>query len=188
MTNRPESNPLAHDFEDSVGYWICRASRAFERAMNDELAPRGITFRQAQVLWMLAHEGSLSQTDLAERMRIEPPTLVGILDRMEREGWIRREGDANDRRRKFITPLPKAKPVWTKIIDCSDRVRARGNQGLDPEDQQLLKRLLGRIVENLSEDKSEAVDCLRQSEGTSGALSAPPQTERIGSSNVARPD
>ncbi len=150
---KPEVNRLLpYDFEDSVGYWICRASRAFERAMNDELAPRGITFRQAQVLWLLVHEGSLSQTDLAERMRIEPPTLVGILDRMEREGWIRRESDDQDRRRKFISPLPKAKPVWSKIIACSDRVRARGNEGLSPEEQQLLKRLLGCILDNLSDE------------------------------------
>ena len=92
-------------------------------------------------------------------MRIEPPTLVGILDRMEREGWIRRESDDQDRRRKFISPLPKAKPVWTKIIACSDRVRARGNEGLSIEDQQLLKSLLGRIVENLSVDKLEFASC-----------------------------
>jgi MarR family transcriptional regulator for hemolysin len=155
---KPEENRLLpYDFEDSVGYWICRASRAFERAMNDELAPRGITYRQAQVLWLLVHEGSLSQTDLAERMRIEPPTLVGILDRMEREGWIRRESDDQDRRRKFVSPLPKAKPVWSKIIACSDRVRDRGNEGLSQEDQQLLKRLLGRILDNLSDAGSTAL-------------------------------
>jgi MarR family transcriptional regulator for hemolysin len=159
MRKLDENSLEPHDFEDGVGYWICRASRAFERAMNDELAPRGITYRQAQVLWLLAHEGSLSQTELAERMRIEPPTLVGILDRMEREGWIRREGDANDRRRKFVAPLAKAKPVWTKIIACSDKVRSRGNEGLNAEDRELLKRLLGRIVENLSVDKSGADDC-----------------------------
>ncbi len=90
---------LAHDFEGYVGYWICMASRAFERAMNEELAPSGITYRQCQVLAWLAIDGNLSQTDLAERMRIEPPTLVGILDRMEREGWVRRESDTSDRRK-----------------------------------------------------------------------------------------
>ena len=33
-------------------------------------------------------EGELSQTELAAKMMVEPPTLVGILDRMERDGWI----------------------------------------------------------------------------------------------------
>jgi MarR family transcriptional regulator for hemolysin len=156
MAKSDVNNPIARELEDSVGYWICCASRAFERAMNDELAPRGITFRQAQVLWLLAHEGSLSQTELAEKMRIEPPTLVGILDRMEREGWIRRDGDVTDRRRKIISPLPKAKPVWNKIMACSERVRARGNQGVSEEEQQFLKRLLAHIVENLPAAKASA--------------------------------
>jgi MarR family transcriptional regulator for hemolysin len=156
MKKAAENSLPVHDFENSVGYWICMASRAFERAMNDELAPRGITYRQAQVLWLLAHEGSLSQTDLAERMRIEPPTLVGILDRMEREGWIRRESDEQDRRRKLISAQAKARPVWSKIIECCNDIREQGNKGLDGEEQQLLKSLLGRIVENLSPTKSTA--------------------------------
>jgi MarR family transcriptional regulator for hemolysin len=156
MSKAEDDKLPTHNFEDSVGYWICMASRAFEREMNDELAPRGITYRQAQVLWLLALEGSLSQTDLAERMRIEPPTLVGILDRMQREGWIRRESDADDRRRKLITPLAKAQPVWSQIIDCSNKVRARGNQGLSLEEQQLVKSVLGRIVNNLSPDNKPA--------------------------------
>lgn len=151
-----------HDFENSVGYWICMTSRAFERAMNDELAPRGITYRQMQVLGWLALEGDLSQTDLADRMRIEPPTLVGILDRMEREGWIRRESCPTDRRRKIITALPKAKPVWSKIIACSLNVRGRGEHGLTDDELQTLKRLLGRIIENLAADKRAAGDATHE--------------------------
>ncbi len=150
-----EGQLLAHDFESYVGYWICMASRAFERAMNEELAPSGITYRQCQVLAWLAIDGNLSQTDLAERMRIEPPTLVGILDRMEREGWVRRESDASDRRKKLIAPLPKALPVWSKIVACSDKVRARGNQGVTPAEQELLKDILRRIIENLPSDQSD---------------------------------
>ena len=99
---------LEYDFENSVGYWICQASHAFQRAFNEELAPQGVTYRQAQVLGCLALEGRLSQTDLADRMRIEPPTLVGILDRMEQGGWIRRGGDKH--RRKQSLPH-RLKPI-----------------------------------------------------------------------------
>ena len=121
---------LEYDFENSVGFWICQASHALQRAFNEELAPQGVTYRQAQVLGCLALEGRLSQTDLAERMRIEPPTLVGILDRMERDGWIRRDGDKTDRRRKLIAAPPAAKPVWTKIVAVAKRVRATATRGM----------------------------------------------------------
>ncbi|HMC12147.1 MAG TPA: MarR family transcriptional regulator, partial [Pirellulaceae bacterium] len=137
---------LEYDFENSVGYWICQTSQVFQRAFNEELAPQGVTFRQAQVLGWLALEGRLSQTDLADRMRIEPPTLVGILDRMERDGWIRRGGDISDRRKKLVEALPAAKPAWTKIVAVAKRVRTRATRGMTPTQLTQLKKLL-RLVQ-----------------------------------------
>ncbi len=146
---------LDYDFENSVGFWVCQASHAFQRAFNEELAPQGVTYRQAQVLGCLALEGRLSQTDLAERMRIEPPTLVGILDRMERDVWIRRDGDKTDRRRKLIQPTPAAKPVWTKIVATARRVRTRATRGLSAAQLGQLKKLLGQLQANLQEAQQQ---------------------------------
>jgi MarR family transcriptional regulator for hemolysin len=102
-------------------------------------------------LGCLALEGPLSQTDLAERMRIEPPTLVGILDRMERDGWIRRDADKRDRRRKLIHPQPAAKPVWSKMVACAKRVRAKATHGMSEQQLAQLKRLLTMVQSNLLE-------------------------------------
>jgi MarR family transcriptional regulator for hemolysin len=140
---------LEYDFEQSAGFWLCTTWLAYQRAINEELAPQGITFRQAQVLGSLALEGELSQSELAERMRIEPPTLVGILDRMERDGWIRRRTCPHDRRKKLISPAEAAEPVWTKIVACAKRVRSRATQGLNRQDKRLLRELLERIQQNL---------------------------------------
>lgn len=140
---------LEYDFENSVGFWICQSSNVFQRAFNEELAPQGVTFRQAQVLGCLALEGRLSQTDLAERMRIEPPTLVGILDRMERDGWIRRGGDIKDRRKKLVEATAAAKPAWSKIVAVAKRVRAQATRGMTPNQLAQLKKLLGVVQANL---------------------------------------
>lgn len=140
---------LEYDFENSVGFWICTTSNAFQRAFNEELAPQNVTFRQAQVLACLALEGPLSQTDLADRMRIEPPTLVGILDRMERDGWIRRDGDKNDRRRKLVAPTAAAKPAWSKVVAVANRVRERATRGMTATQLRQLRSLLGKVQDNL---------------------------------------
>jgi MarR family transcriptional regulator for hemolysin len=140
---------LEYDFENSVGYWICQSSNVFQRAFNEELAPQGVTFRQAQVLGCLALEGRLSQTDLAERMRIEPPTLVGILDRMERDGWIRRGGDTKDRRKKLVEATAAAKPAWSKIVAVAKRVRARATRGMTSSQLAQLRKLLSVVQANL---------------------------------------
>jgi MarR family transcriptional regulator for hemolysin len=142
---------LEYDFESSVGFWICTASHDYQRAFNEELAPQGITFRQAQVLGCLALAGPLAQTELAERMRIEPPTLVGVLDRMERDGWIRRDGDKRDRRRKLIQPTSAARPAWKKIVTVANRVRGRAMRGLTANQLAQLRKLLALVQANLQD-------------------------------------
>jgi MarR family transcriptional regulator for hemolysin len=138
-----------YDFEESVGYWLSIATQALHRQFNDELAPHGITFRQTQVLGWLALEGEMTQGELASRMMIEPPTLAGILDRMERSAWITRQSCSGDRRRKLIRIRPEATPVWEKIAECALRVRARATRGLSEEEVETLKRLLRVVHQNL---------------------------------------
>ena len=124
-------------------------AHSYERAINTELVPHGITFRQCQVLAWLALEGNQAQVELADRMQIEPPTLVRVLDRMERDGLIERGDCPGDRRRKMIAPLPKAQPVWKTIIACAERVRARATRGLTKGELRTLQELLARVQDNL---------------------------------------
>jgi MarR family transcriptional regulator for hemolysin len=124
-------------------------AHAFQRAINDELAPQGITYRQCQALAWLALEGPLPQKTLAERMRIEPPTLVGILDRMERDGWIERTGCDGDRRKKLIQPTRAAGPVWSKIVASAERVRERATRGLSQTQLDALHEILSVMRSNL---------------------------------------
>jgi MarR family transcriptional regulator for hemolysin len=126
-------------------------SRLYERAIHQELLPEGITHRQCQVLAWLALDGELSQVELADRMNIEPPTLVRVLDRMERDGLIGREACADDRRRKLVKPLPKADIVWKKITACAERVRGRAAKGMSLRQRETLKQLLALVQSNLSE-------------------------------------
>jgi MarR family transcriptional regulator for hemolysin len=151
-----------YDFEESIGYWLTIATQGLHRQFNDELAPHGVTFRQSQVLGWLALEGELSQAELASRMMIEPPTLAGILDRMERTAWITRESCAGDRRRKLIRIRPQAEPVWAKIADCARRVRARATRGLSEEEIETLKRLLRVVHENM--DRGERIGNAEQAD------------------------
>jgi MarR family transcriptional regulator for hemolysin len=140
---------LQYDFDQSVAYWVVMTAKAFERALSAELLPYGITFRQWQVLAWLALEGQLTQVALAERMAIEPPTLVGILDRMQKAGWIARHGCPADRRKKLVTPTAQARPVWAKVAACARRVRKRAARGLYGGQLRNLKTTLSQIQRNL---------------------------------------
>lgn len=150
---------LQHDLDESIGVWIALASDAYRKALTDEVAPHGFTFRQCQVLGQLAYDGPLSQNVLAEKMRVEPPTLVGILDRMERDGWIRRQACAEDRRKKLIHATELAQPVWEKILRCGRRVRARASQGLSRKQLDQLRAMLETVQTNLGAEAPQQQEC-----------------------------
>lgn len=141
---------LRFDFNESVGYWIFATAHSLSCAMNEELQAHGITRRQWEVLAWISYAGELSQAKLAENMGIEAPTLVGVLDRMERDGWIQRIPSPTDRRKKIIRPTEKVEPVWSQMISCGLQVRARATNGLSEQQLATLREILGIMRSNLS--------------------------------------
>lgn len=51
---------------------------------------------------VLARDGALTPSELASHAGVHPATMTGILDRLQRDGWIVRERDQSDRRRVTI--------------------------------------------------------------------------------------
>ncbi len=145
----------AYDFEQDVGYWLVQTARAYRKALEDELVPYGITFRQAQVLGWLCLTRDLSQSQLAKVLMIEPATLVGVLERMERDGLISRLTDPSDHRRKIIRLDHRAKELCDAVAECATRVHARAAQGLGPAQLDTLRELLKRIRDNLGEPQGD---------------------------------
>src|SRR5438552_13326832 len=55
---------------------------------------------------LIAGHGPLSPSALARRAGLHPATLTGILDRLERGGWVARDRDPTDRRAVLVRALP----------------------------------------------------------------------------------
>jgi DNA-binding MarR family transcriptional regulator len=56
---------------------------------------------------VLVGHGSMSPSELSRRTGIHAATMTGILNRLERDGWIVRERSADDRRAVKLAPVPE---------------------------------------------------------------------------------
>ena len=54
---------------------------------------------------LITRHGPLSPSALAQRAALHPATITGILDRLERGGWVARERDPSDRRAVLVRAL-----------------------------------------------------------------------------------
>jgi MarR family transcriptional regulator for hemolysin len=146
---------LRYDFDASLGFWVVPAAHALERALNEELAPLGVTYRQWQVLACLIYDPAVTQAALARLLGVEAPTLKGIVDRMERDGWVRRVPCPEDRRCNRLELQAAVEPLWRRMAACARRVRVRAMRGMTPGQFEVLKRALGSVRANL--EKTEEV-------------------------------
>jgi DNA-binding MarR family transcriptional regulator len=83
----------------------------WRRYLQKGLAPHGITLKQQYVLRQLAKTDYLYPSDIAVMLFCDRPTASVILDNLEKQGWIRREKDSENRKflRISITPAGKTK-------------------------------------------------------------------------------
>jgi DNA-binding MarR family transcriptional regulator len=71
----------------------------------------------------VVQHGPLSPTVLARRIGLHPATMTGVLDRLERGGWILRERDAADRRSVLLRANPeRAREVYRLYDGMNDRL------------------------------------------------------------------
>jgi homoprotocatechuate degradation regulator HpaR len=79
------------------------------------LAAQGLTEQQWRVLRELSEQEGLEPRQLCQRCVILSPSLVGILQRMEAEGWIRRKRSSIDQRRLAVFLSAKGKRVIARL-------------------------------------------------------------------------
>ena len=145
---------LDYDWESSVGLWLCSAAHEVRRTLEQLLLAEGITLRQWEVLACLSTQENFgvdcSQNELAFKMGIEPPTLVGVISRMERDGWLEKRPCGKDRRKNKLFPTAKAEAVWDRAAAICHEVREAAIQGVSEEELEVLRRVCARIHDNLA--------------------------------------
>jgi DNA-binding MarR family transcriptional regulator len=133
--------------EVPIGRSIGRAHK-FLRAWSDrQLAPLDASVTDYILLFHIhaEPEPGASQTEIARYSDMGGPALVRHLDRMERDGYVRRQRDQADRRIVRVTVTDAGRErldrIGAVIRRCDERARAE----LEPEEQDVLQRALDKL-------------------------------------------
>jgi DNA-binding MarR family transcriptional regulator len=133
----------------NFGFLLKDISRLHSKNFERHSLHLNLTLAQCKVLAHLQRNEGVSQVRLAELADTDPMTLVRILDRMERDGWIERRADPSDRRARRLFLKDAALPVVQEMWRTGDRARAEALTGLSAADRDQLTDLLARIRANL---------------------------------------
>jgi DNA-binding MarR family transcriptional regulator len=120
-------------------------SRAQARLAEIDLHPG-----QELLLLRLSATDGVTQSELADELCVQPPTVTKMLDRLEKAGSVVRKPDPEDQRvsRVYLTGAGRA--LQGPIHDTWRRLEEEGFANLTLDERVLLRRLLMQVYENLN--------------------------------------
>jgi MarR family transcriptional regulator for hemolysin len=143
------------------GFNVARLARRLRQAVDAELQSFGLT----DATWRpLAYVGRLGggvrQKELATALAIEGPSLVRLLDSLERRGLIERREDENDRRARGIYLTRAGRELALRVARIGTEIQARLLSRVPAADLEICQRVLATIERGL--DESTAAEPTRR--------------------------
>jgi MarR family transcriptional regulator, organic hydroperoxide resistance regulator len=111
----------------------------------------GLRLGQYQVLNHLWKEDGLTPREIAARLDVEMPTVTRTVQRMVRDGLVRREAHQSDARSVRICLTKRGTELEAELEAILDRETERALQGFSTDDRRSLVRMLEQISENTRE-------------------------------------
>ena len=141
---------IKYDFETSVGFVVNVTAKTFQKVLDSELKKNvGVTISQWRVIGTLVLHPGLTQKEIADKLGIEGATLVPGIDKMEKEGLLKRKPDSKDRRVNRIYLTPKAETLWNSMTEVAFRIRKVSTKDIPDDQIKTTLETLKKISKNL---------------------------------------
>ncbi|AMS43819.1 MULTISPECIES: MarR family winged helix-turn-helix transcriptional regulator [Aminobacter] len=128
---------------------LLKVNRKLRTMFDARVKERGLTLARARLMMQIAKCEGKTQAELAEQMQIEQPSLVGLIDGLEKKGLVVRCTTDGDRRTKRIFLTPTARREADSMFADVAELRCLVLTGVDDADIESATRVLRVLSENI---------------------------------------
>jgi MarR family transcriptional regulator for hemolysin len=136
--------------EDTLWYSLKELQTVMSQRFSEHLSAHGITRPQYEILMQLFQTDGMTQADIAERCKKDAPTVTGVIDRLERDGFVERSKHPTDRRAHFVILTEKGKHLRDTIPNIRKAMQDQAMIGLTQKEFDRLREILHKIALNFT--------------------------------------
>ncbi|WP_294580256.1 MarR family winged helix-turn-helix transcriptional regulator [uncultured Thomasclavelia sp.] len=135
----------------NYGRDISKLANQIKRQINLLITKIGLPGAQGRTLHFLAahQDEDMYQKDIEEEFNLRPSTATGLLQALEKEGYIHRYSCKEDGRLKKIVLDKKADDIARQANDDLLRLEKKLLEGIDPQDLKVFERVLQQMFDNI---------------------------------------
>lgn len=138
--------PKSFEFQHAPGHLIRRAHQLAVAIFMEETAGFDVTPVQFAILNALIDDPGEDQVTLAAKVAFDAATFGSVIGRLEAKGWVRREPDTADRRRKLLWITPEGEAAARQMKRAVSKVQSRIVGPLEAAEREQLLVLLDKLV------------------------------------------
>lgn len=135
---------LTHEF----GLSLIGMSQRWRRVLDERLRPAGMTVATWRTLVFVSRGGGIMQKELAGAIGIEGPSLVRLLDTLERDGLIQRRAALADRRGKTVHITEAGEACLKNVQGVQEELRDQLLKDITDDELQLCQDVFRRVWAN----------------------------------------
>ncbi len=136
--------------EKDIGFLTKRLTDKIKASVDALLKEQGLTFSQTMVIGFLSEcGGRAAQKDIENYLQVSHPTVVGIVSRLEKNGFVECFTDKKDRRNKIVLVTDKALNIADVIADGKSKMEKRLTKGLSEAELTEFRRMIDILIKNL---------------------------------------
>ena len=143
--------------EDRVAILVKKTALAIEKKANRMLSPYGLTDTQFKVLMCLYRNPrhALRQVDLEEMLAMRNPTITGIVQNLERGGFVRRTANPEDGRSKLVTLAGSTLALMEELTGVGEALEEHVTRTLSEAERAQAMELLKKMIDAAQSDENE---------------------------------
>ena len=141
---------LREDVSRNFGFIVHDVARLMRQTYDRRMKTLGLTRSQWWVLTHLYRKDGVTQSELAQTLELDKPSLGRLLDRMEASGWVTREDDLQDRRAKRVFLTQEVGPAMKAMREASADLREEALIGISKSEQEKFIDTLLQLKSNLA--------------------------------------
>ncbi len=132
--------------ESCIFFQLAKASQAAAKFWKNRLTDAHVTSSQGMVLGFLHENDQVTARELGERVMVDSATLTGIIDRLEKAGFVERKDHPEDRRALNVCLTAQGRDLTENLIPLAEAANQDFLEPLTLEEQMILRMLLKKLT------------------------------------------
>ena len=130
----------------SLGDLLLVLRRNIMESIKKEGFKHDLTFSQVEVIRFIGSSGKETMKNIADYLKITPPSATEIVAEMEKRGLVNRKNDKSDRRVVFIVLTSMAKKLFVSVSEHKNVLFKKMISKLNEADRKTLERIIRIII------------------------------------------